>query len=391
MTDITNTPLEKAGFWAMRRTGTLVSDKSLDLMMGVGFALFVLAISAVAMFQPGYSFDMVAYLGAAIAISEPGAQPMLAWDLVRQAAPADVYQDLSAGNDYRLAQSSNASAFESVQPLYSAKIGYIYLLNLLAAPVGWIKAAFWSSLVSGLVLGLICLLWMAREKCLQGAPLVMAVLLAGNYFDALSYPGPDVIAAMLTLVAVYLWVQAREIPAAVLLLLAFVFRPDTLIFAFALLLASLAYGQSIKRIAALFVALLAASFAVRGLTEHPGWWVHYYFSNVQIQNTLVDFQPAFSVVAWIRGQARGVFMSLTEFNWPILLTFIGAATLAIKQAGMSFGVRRGTMMLACFLTIGGKFFVFPLPDDRLYMVLILAMTMIVIETLQPRLAKSLTF
>ena len=389
MTDTANTPLEKAGFWAMRRTGPLVSDRGLDWVMGAGFLVFVVAISAVAVFQPGYSFDLVAYIGAAIAFADPAADPMQAWELLRQAAPVDVYRDLALGNDYRVAQSSDPSAFESNLPLYSAKIGYIYLLQWLAAPLGWMKAALWSSHVAGLLLGLICLVWMVREKCLQGAPLVVAVLLASNYFDALSYPSPDIIASMLTLAAIYLWLQMREMPAIVLLFAAFLFRPDTLIFVFALLLASLAYGQSIKRVGALFVALLASSVAIRNLTDHPGWWIHYYFSTVQIQNTLVDFKPAFSLMAWAKGQARGVFMSLTEFNWPVLLTFIGAATLALKQAGLAYGIRRGTLMLACFLAIGGKFIVFPLPDDRIYLVLILAMVMLLIDTLQPRLAKSL--
>ena len=389
MTDAVTTPLEKVGFWAMRRTGSLVSDTGLDWVMGVGFLLFVLAITTVAVFQPGYSFDLVAYFGATLSFINPTADPMQAWELLRQAAPDAVYQDLSASNDYRLAQSSDPSAFASNMPLYSAKIGYIYLLHWLSAPLGFVKAALWSSHVAGLLLGLICLIWMVREKCLQGAPLVAAVLLASNYFDALSYPSPDIIASMLTLAAIYLWLKQREMPAIALLFIAFLFRPDTLIIVFALLLASLAYGQSVKRIGALFVALLASSVGIRNLTDHPGWWVHYYFSTVQIQNTLVGFEPAFSVMAWAKGQARGVFMSLTEFNWPVLLTFIVAATLALKQAGMVFGARRGTLMLACFLAIGGKFVVFPLPDDRIYMVLILAMTLLLIDTLQPRLARSL--
>lgn len=389
MTDIANTPLEKAGFWAMRRTGPLVSDKGLDWAMGVGFLMFVLVISAVAAFQPGYSFDLVAYFGAAISFISPTADPMQAWELLRQAAPNEVYQDLSAGNEYRQSQSSDPAAFASNLPLYSAKIGYIYLLHWLSTPLGFVKAALWSSHVAGLLLGMVCLVWMVRERCLQGAPLVVAVLLASNYFDALSYPSPDIIASMLTLAAIYLWLNTREMPAIALLFAAFLFRPDTLIFVFALLLASLAYGQSVKRIAALFVALLASSVVIRNLTDHPGYWIHYYFSTVQIQNTLVDFKPAFSLMAWAKGQARGIFMSLTEFNWPVLLTFIGAATLAVKQVGMTFGARRGTLMLACFLAIGGKFLVFPLPDDRIYMVLILAMTMLLIDTLQPRLAKTI--
>ena len=59
MTDAVNTPLEKAGFWAMRRTGSLVSDTGLDWVMGVGFLLFVLAISTVAVASRSFSCSFV--------------------------------------------------------------------------------------------------------------------------------------------------------------------------------------------------------------------------------------------------------------------------------------------------------------------------------------------
>ena len=119
--------------------------------------------------------------------------------------------------------------------------------------------------------------------------------------------------------------------------------------------------------------------------EGFGWWVHYYFSNVQIQNTLVGFQPDFSLFAWAKGQARGILGALTQFNWLVLLTFIVAAIIAMQRAAIEFSARQSAMLLACTLTIGGKFLVFPLPDDRIYMAFILAMTLILLEVAQPRI------
>ncbi len=355
--------------------------------MGTIFVIFLMSLTGLALLQPGYSFDLVAYLGAALHHQDAGADPMQAWEIVKQVTSEDVFRDLSTANEYRLTQSSDQSAFISTLPLYSAKIGYVYWLNGLAPLLGWVKVAQLSSMLFSLLFGLIALVWMIRENCLHGAPIVAAALLATNYFDTMRYASPDIIAAATTLAAIYLWTRSREFSAAGLLLIAFLFRPDTLLFAFALLLSSWAFGLPKARAAVLFVVLLGCSYLIRMATEHPGWWVHYYFSNVQIQNTLADFHPDFSLIAWAKGQARGVISALTQFNWPILLVFILTTIAAtVKAATKNFSRRQSAMLLACLLTIAGKFVVFPLPDDRLYMVLIVAMVLLILQTLQPRLA-----
>lgn len=361
------------------------SNRALDWLMGGGFALLVIALVGLSIAQQGYSFDLVAYLGATIHHFDAGADPMQAWEIVKQVAPEEVYRDLATADDYRLAQSTQTAAFVSNLPLYSAKIGYIYWLGTLAPTFGWMPVAQGTSIFFGLLLGAICLIWMTRENCLQGAPVVAAVLLAMNYFDAVRYASPDTIAAVATLSAIYLWQRSHENFAAILLFIAFFFRPDTLLFAFALLLSSWAFGLPKWRTAVLFVGLLVCSYAIRSMTDHPGWWIHYYFSNVQIQNSLVDFNPDFSLFAWAKGQARGLIGALTEFNWLVLLTLVVSAIVAAKSCAVEFGQRQSAMLLACVLTIGGKFLVFPLPDDRLYMVFIVAMTLVILQSIQPRL------
>ncbi|NKB53255.1 MAG: hypothetical protein GKR97_13700 [Rhizobiaceae bacterium] len=385
MTNHRATPFDRLVQLAQHVFAPVGTNAALNWLMGTIFLVLLVFLAGLAIVQPGYSFDLVAYLGATLHHHDVGTDPMQAWEIVKQVASEDVYRDLSTANDYRVTQSTDQSAFISTLPLYSAKIGYIYWLNGLAPALGWIKAAQWSSLFFGLLFGLIALVWMIRENCLQGAAIVAAVLLATNYFDALRYASPDIIAAAATLAAIYLWTRSREFSASGLLLIAFLFRPDTLLFAFALILSSWAFHLPKWRAVVLFVALLICSYLIRTATDHPGWWVHYYFSNVQIQNTLVGFQPDFSLIAWAKGQARGVISALTQFNWPILLVFI-LATIAATATTKRFSRRQSAMLLACLLTIAGKFVVFPLPDDRLYMVFVVAMTLLVLQVVQPRLA-----
>jgi hypothetical protein len=379
------THFDRATAWSKRIAAPIGSNRALDIMMASGFVAFIGLIFALAVQDPQLSYDLVPYIGAALHHFDLGS-PMEAWNMLRQAAPDDVYRELASADQYRTIQSSDVTAFTSILPLYSAKIGYIYLLGYLAPWLGWIKSALWTSHVAGLMLGVICAFWMVREKCIQGAPLVAAVLLTTNYFDATRYPSPDIIAAVATLAAVYLWLKSRETTAMGLLLIAFLFRPDTLIFVFALLLSSAAFGLPKWRSTILFVMLLGLSTLIRNTTDHPGWWVHYYFSNVRIQNTMAGFDPAFTLPDWLKGQARGVFDSLTRFNWPVMLVFITAALLTMKQVGCRFSKRESAMLLACILTVGGKFLVFPLPDDRLYMTFILSATLVLLQVMQPRLA-----
>ena len=382
---MTDTPFNHALNWIETRTDPIAGKGLLDLAFAAGFLVFVLGLLALGYWMTEISFDYVAYIGATLLAFGSSASPMDAWEFVRQYVSPEAFTELTSAYPYRQVQSTDQVAFQSNLPLYSVKVGDIYLLQSLGPTLGWIQAGVWVNTMVAVLFALVCLYWMVKTDSIQGAPIVAAVLLSMGFFDLIKTPSPDLIASTLILIAAYLWIQSRQVLPLVLLLAAFLFRPDTLIFVFALYLASYAFGLPKLRLAILFVALLIGSNLIHLATSHPGWWIHYYFSNVQIQDSLVGFDPAFSIMAWIKGQARGVVMALTQFNWPILLIFLGTAILALQRCAKGFSKRQSALIMASVLTIGGKFLVFPLPDDRLYLVFIVTTTLVLLDIAKPRL------
>ncbi len=332
------------------------------------FAVLIGAIALLAAWLPGYPYDYIPYLGATLEWlgADAATAHQQAYAAMQAIAPPDVFAALTTGNEYRLRQSSDATAFASILPFYSIKIGY---LAFMSAALAYGEPAVWAwavSLIAGPVTGLVMLFWMRRDGALVVAPIIAALMLAAGFFELVRNPLPDVLAAPLLLLAALFWLRGRDWLWLLPLALAFLFRPDTVIFALALMLAALLFGQRALSAAIALVGLLATSFWLEGVFGHPGWWTHYWFSNVSLQPTLEGFSEPFSSLAYLKGQARGIVQSVTQTGWlmpAIIIAFTGLASLRLPQRPTS---RNLALFWACGMTIAGKFVLFPLPDDRLY-------------------------
>ncbi|MEM8751073.1 MAG: hypothetical protein AAGF28_12300 [Pseudomonadota bacterium] len=361
---------------------------NLSVLMAFAFLGALLVLFAAAVVMPGYGYDLVPYMGAVFqANGLPAAQVHeQAWSTMRGFAPPEIYAGLANGDDYRKAQSGTPAAFESVLPLYSVKLGYIWLLQAGSSFTTLPKFAVFASHIAGFAMGLTALFWMARRRILHAAPIIFAVLMLGNYFELLRNAGPDIIASAFILIGLWLWSSSRDWAAMAVFLIACLFRPDTFVLLIALTMAGALLKQRwFPALVSTFVAL-AVSVAIAKSVGHPGWWTHYYFSNVTIQNTLVGFAPSFEIIGWAKGMARGIWMSLTEFNWPYMLIASLGMVIALAQSGKTFSATQTAMILAMVLTVGGKFLLFPLPDERLYTVFILALALTLFEVWRPNFA-----
>lgn len=368
--------------------GSLGTRTGLSVAMAALFWVFVLGICALSIALPGIAYDMVPYVGAALQANGESAALVhqQAWSAASAIAPPDIYADLAAADAYRERQSTDPAAFWSILPLYSVKVGYTALLSLAGDALSMARLSLTASVVSALCLGLIALLWMWSSRTLHAAPLVIGVLLLGNYFDLARYSGPDVIASAAILCGLFVWMHRRAWLAMALFLAAFLFRPDTVVLLVALVIAGLLFKQEVLAPLVTLAVALILSVLIQRSMGHPGWWVHYYFSNVTIQPTLEGFSPDFAIADWMKGMARGVFASITQSNWPAVLLASAVATAALVKGGYRFAARQSALLAAAVLTIGGKFALFPLPDDRLYMVFLLTMTLVLLEIWKPDLS-----
>jgi hypothetical protein len=378
--------------WAMRSplgerlVRTFARRTLLDRLAAGLFALVVFAGVAYALVKPDYNWDMAAYMATALEnrIDDPRALHAETWRLIDEGASHDQQYNLKFSNPYNEHQWKNPDDFKSQLSMYRVKVGYIWLIRALEPVVGLAQATILLSVLPSLVVGLFCLWWLWREDALQGAFILMPLLMLADYTRMTSAVTPDMLLAVLSIAALYLLSRQRDVLAGVLLFASVFVRPDNLILIFALLITSVMFGWRKLPMLITFVASFAGCMAISKLGHHPGWWAHFYFSCVEIQNSMAGFHPDFSIVALLKGYARGVIVALQHNDWPALLALLVAGW-ALLNKYRQIGVGR-TNALAFALAIGalGKFASFPLPDDRFYFVFIAGLAIVLISAWRPR-------
>ncbi|KQT86143.1 hypothetical protein [Aurantimonas sp. Leaf443] len=376
---------------ALRRLGRGLREALTPrLMRAVSIGLFcamVLLSAATAILKPEYNWDMGPYIAVSLEdrIADPVALHEAAWSGIRAAAPAGQWYTLSAGNPYNADLWANPRHFFSQLTMYRVKIGYTQAIRLLDHVVSPVMATILIGALSALGVGAIVLYWSVRGGFAESAALFLPVLVLAGYFNMALLATPDLFMAVFGLAGVYLVVHNRPWASVPFLLAMYLVRPDGIIFLFALLLSAIAFGYARLPMLLAFVAALLLYGPIAHAAGHPGWWPHFYFSNIQLQNDMTGFAPAFSVLDYLRGVARGLSVALRLNNWPMLMLLLAGGWVLLALNGLAPS-RRGTMMLValvlCFL---GKFATFPLPDDRVYFLFVAAFAMVLFEAWKPRL------
>ena len=388
---ITNDNQKNNLIWSPKALFTLVgpmlSKTVLDRAAITLFALFLIAMAAIGLKKPEYNWDMAPYIAAAIQTEGGNVEALhkKTWGMIEQRASDNQVYKLQAGNPYNLHLYQNPDAFYSMLPMYEVKVAYISAVRFLGKIANPVDATIWISVFSAIAFGGVCLLWMQRGQFLQAAPIVISVLLLAGFFYMPRIATPDLMFAAFCFGGIYLLLRDYDIAALPFLYVAFLVRPDNIIFLFALCLAAIIFSERKTGLFVLFGTALATYFWITSGNNHPGWWAHFYFSNVEIQNTMTGFHPEFAITDYFKGIARGISVSLQNNNWPKLMIVLLFAWGMLARAGKAPG-RSGTVMLvAIILCFGGKFITFPLPDDRTYFVFVIAFAMILLEAWKPRL------
>lgn len=377
--------VKQTGFakWIGRAASNRVFYERLGMTL---MALVVLLLSVVTWLRPGYNWDMVAYIATALEnrIEDPVQLHAETWKEIEKGAnEGDLYL-LRYDQPYNRHQWENPIDFVSQLPMYRVKVAYVAAMRAMAPITGLDKAAILLSILSSLAFGALCLYWLKREDALQGALILVPALGLADYLHMTTLATPDMTTALLSLAAIYLLTQKRDIAACVLLFAAVLFRPDSLILIFAILIAAVIFGWRKTPFVVTFVAAFATSMIISKLSGYPGWWTHFYFSCVQVQNSLSNFHPPFSLAAFATGYIDGVMNTLTANYWAELLLLSVAAWRLLYLAGRTSSSRFNALMFALVIGTIGKFVSFPLPDGRVYFPFIAGMTLLLITAWKPR-------
>ncbi|MGI9356129.1 MAG: hypothetical protein ACR2PF_13330 [Rhizobiaceae bacterium] len=359
----------------------------LEAFLGLILVAVLSLMALFAVLKPNPNWDSLAYF--ALALEKSGDTPAQihakAYDAIKKSASPGAFKQLTMDDAYRKRQYRDPDAFQSMLPMYAVKSGYIATLKQLSSFVGIANAAHAINFAALFAIAGVMLWWMRQGGFLQAIPFVLPVLFVLQTHEMIAGVMPDLPAAALLLAATWLLSQKRDWFAVPLLIAATTFRPDTLLFAFALCLAFAATRQKLLPVAIAFAACLAVHFLQTSAANHMGWWPHFWFSNVEYQQTMLGFDPDFSLVAYVKGLARGTSMSLAYFNWPFVGMALAAGWVLLARAGYRFEIRTIALLIAVILVIGGKFVTFPLPDDRIYMVFLITAAMLLASVWKPRL------
>ncbi|MBX3569158.1 MAG: hypothetical protein KF914_13935 [Rhizobiaceae bacterium] len=366
---------------------TLTQRMFLDRLSGILFVGMFLLIAVYTVVRPDYNWDMVAYVAAALEdeIQDPVALHAETWrEIEKGAQPAQLYE-IQQGNPYNVHQWTNPVDFESQLSMYRVKVGYIWMLQALAPLAGMVDAAIMLSIIPTLVIGGLCLLWLREADAVQGMLIVGPALIVSDLFHMATAITPDMMLAAVSLTAIYMLWKGKDLAACLLLFASVFVRPDNIVVVFAFLVTAVLFGWRLLPFLVTFVASLGACVVISKLGDHPGWWAHFYFSCVQIQNSMVDFHPPFTITAFLHGYVRGTLVALADNDWPPILVICLAAWALLAKAGRIPAAGRGHALLFA-MAIGtlGKFASFPLPDDRFYFVTIAGMAILLVVLWKPR-------
>jgi hypothetical protein len=365
----------------------VLAQRNVTIASGAIFVLFILAMALVPFAHPDYNWDLAAYLAIAMENTIPDHTELhrTVWGIMQAGASEDQFRQLTSVNAYNMAQYANPEMFYSQLVFYRVKIAYTTLLREFGPVIGYVQTTQWINTLSVLVIGAVLTLWMRRAQIMQSALLIIAVMLLSGFLWMAQLAVPDMLGTAVMMVAIYLVRIGRDWWAVPLLFLGFLIRTDMIIFLFALILASAAFnGRILPALTAFGLAALAYA-PVSHAGAHPGWWTHFYFTNVEIQNDMRGFHPPFSVLAYIEGVLRGISSSFRFQNWLTVFALLLLGWLALLRTRR---IPRGgipvILLTASILGIGGKFLVFPLPESRVYFPYLLILTLSLCEFWRPR-------
>ncbi|RVB65220.1 hypothetical protein ENZ75_27815, partial [Mesorhizobium sp. M7A.F.Ca.CA.002.04.1.1] len=197
------------------------------------FALYILFSAFTAWVMPDANWDMLPYLAIAEEGTYPDAQALhdYAYNTVKSGVSAGDYKALTDdGGGFRSHMAENAADFHSLLGMYRIKFLYAEILSTMSAVMSPVEAMRLVSVFSVLLFGAIALMWLRSEGALALAPVVGAVLIMADFGDAARASTPDLLTSALLLGGLYAYVRGREVATAILLFLAFMVRPDNIVF-----------------------------------------------------------------------------------------------------------------------------------------------------------------
>lgn len=343
------------------------SHRFRDTAVTTVFIFFGLALFVSALIIPKYNWDMIPYLALILDDGHMDETQLheKTFSLVRESIPPEDWVRLTESSSYRKRQASDPAAFASMLPFYRVKIGYVYTLKLFGLIFDPIVSILVSSGLFASLSVISILAFLRSIKAAEASLVIIPVAILAGAFDVSRSSIPDSMFSFLIISSIYLCFSNKYLYSSMILALSTAIRPESIILIFSISACMmLARRQSYHYVFALVASVLVYSF-ISSHTEHPGWWTHFYFSNVEMQETMSDFKPNFDVFVYIAALTSGVAKALIFLNWPHLIMLL----LIILVLGGYYNYWKsdgGLIISAIAMFIVIRIFIVPFPEERYY-------------------------
>lgn len=352
----------------------------------VSVVLLLLVVAYLVYFavtRPAWEWDSVFYTMAVLHGGTPDAAALhaKAWALVEARMPREAFDAIAHGSAARSAHHADAVAMVSFLPHYQVKLGYVWLLRLLAPLADPLLAMRAVALVGAL--GTLAVLFAAawRTAGLVTLAWLPAVSLFG--LSALStMMAPDPLATLLYVVAFEAVLSGRIGWAAVPLVAVVLVRPDSVVLN---LVVAVALAVESRRVAAAVAGLSLGAYALDlASSGHVGWWRQFILSFRPPPHDLAGFDPAFSLrtyLAVLREQVLDV-LHLPWLHATLGLVILAAVLVARREAEP--GIRRaGRLLAALVVGMALRFVIYPSPELRHYDPALFGLCLVVLHAVAP--------
>jgi hypothetical protein len=292
----------------------------------IPYVCLFLLLSAYAVLQPEYTWDLLGYIGCSVDSTDARAIHDVAFDAIR---PFATKKDIQIDNPYRADVAANAFHFAEQLPFYSIKPLYVALIKVehrLGMPFP--RAAVAISAASNFLLAIV--LWRWLSAYLSGLPLAVScalIMLSPNILELSRWATPDCLATFVAALALYLILERNLYFWGCSLLMVDIWvRTDVLVLAGIVFLALLLRGKlDFAQFASLSLLSLGSYFAINHFAGNYGWPALFYNSFLGGLTTPGETLVHFSRSAYLHQVARGAYLWLISGSFALYLLLGGLA------------------------------------------------------------------
>jgi hypothetical protein len=292
----------------------------------IPYACLFLLLSAYALLQPEYTWDLLGYIGASVDSTDARTVHDAAFDSIR---PFAGKKDIQVDNPYRVDVAANPYHFAEQLPFYSIKPVYVALIKVehrLGLP--YPRAAVAISAISNFLLALLLWRWLSSYSSgLALAASCTLIMLSPNILELSRWATPDCLATLVAALALFLILeQKRYFWGCSFLVLDVWVRTDVLVLAGIVFMVLLLRGKlDFVQFASLSVLSLASYFAINHFAGNYGWPALFYNSFqgglAAPGETIIHFSRS----AYVHQLVRGAYLWLISGSFALYLLLGGLA------------------------------------------------------------------